>query len=475
MLWTALYFPHLPIEILTAGLDREIALAISQSHRGREIISRCNAAATAQGICPGLPVQAALALHTGLRVLPRDEADEASALQGLALWAYQFSPRIGFEPLTLLLEIGASLRLFGGLETLSGVLDRELDQLGYQYRSAVAPTPTAAGLLARARPGATARTPKILRRQIDDIALAQLTRDPKARALIDNIGLNTIGECLALPRAELARRTGPRLILLFDRLLGNVPDPRPLWQPPDLFKQRLELPGEIAHHTPLAFPANRLIVALCGYLRGRSAATQRLAWRLEHREAAATDFELGLLKPSRDTGHMLEIFRERIERVRLPEPVVAMGLEVTDWLAFGEQTADLLQDRVHAKDEAFLERLRNRLGDTRVQGLSTVADYRPERAWRWCAPGKGQGDDSGEQRHPLWLLDPPCPLGVHEQRPDYGGRLEMERLPERIETGWWDGFDVARDYFVARNPSGERLWVFRDRRSGEWYLHGLFD
>ena len=64
---------------------------------------------------------------------------------------------------------------------------------------------------------------------------------------------------------------------------------------------------------------------------------------------------------------------------------------------------------------------------------------------------------------------------MREQRPDYGGRLEMEHLPERIETGWWDGFDVARDYFVARNPAGERLWVFRDRRSGNWYLHGFFD
>ena len=46
--------------------------------------------------------------------------------------------------------------------------------------------------------------------------------------------------------------------------------------------------------------------------------------------------------------------------------------------------------------------------------------------------------------------------------------------PERIESGWWDGFDIARDYFIALNPAGARLWGFRDRRSGEWFLHGLF-
>jgi len=46
--------------------------------------------------------------------------------------------------------------------------------------------------------------------------------------------------------------------------------------------------------------------------------------------------------------------------------------------------------------------------------------------------------------------------------------------PERIESGWWDGNDVGRDYFVAAGPGGERLWVFRDRADHRWYLHGRF-
>jgi protein ImuB len=45
---------------------------------------------------------------------------------------------------------------------------------------------------------------------------------------------------------------------------------------------------------------------------------------------------------------------------------------------------------------------------------------------------------------------------------------------ERVESGWWDGADVARDYFLAETPGGERLWVYRDRRSRDWFLHGLF-
>jgi len=50
--------------------------------------------------------------------------------------------------------------------------------------------------------------------------------------------------------------------------------------------------------------------------------------------------------------------------------------------------------------------------------------------------------------------------------------------PERIESGWWDGGDVRRDYFVARTPDAETVWIYRDHRygtdDGEWFLHGLF-
>ncbi len=47
-------------------------------------------------------------------------------------------------------------------------------------------------------------------------------------------------------------------------------------------------------------------------------------------------------------------------------------------------------------------------------------------------------------------------------------------FPERIESGWWDGRDVRRDYFVVTGEGGERLWCYRDCRTREWYLHGIF-
>ena len=468
MLWLGLYFPQLPLEVFERARQQGGAFAVVSRERGREQISRCNAAAATYGIQPGLALPAALALHAGLAVRARDEARETQALQELAAWAYQFSARLAFEPSLLLLEVGASARLFGGVQRLLDRVVREAGQLGYSLGHALAPTPTAAGLLARRRPGCQVLDRAGLAEQVGDIPLRQLTRDAGVRALMQHIGLTTIGDALALPRAELIRRTGPALALLLDRLLGVVPDPRDEWQPPRRFTQRIELLGEIERST-----------ALCGFLRGHGGGAQGLQWCLEHRDRPESSFEQGLLDPSRDADHMLEVFRERIERLELQAPVVAIRLRVDDWLTFEERSLAMF-DAASRNDHALLERLGNRLGEQRVRSLRCRADHRPERAWQLCTPGDPGADFAvapaslHHRAQPPWLLAQPRPLTDEAGQPVYGGVLRLEQPPQRIEAGWWDGGDITRDYFVAHSVAGERLWVFQDRRSGSWYLHGLF-
>jgi protein ImuB len=87
---------------------------------------------------------------------------------------------------------------------------------------------------------------------------------------------------------------------------------------------------------------------------------------------------------------------------------------------------------------------------------------------------RARRDESDPAFRPVWLLALPEPLGH---------RLEAQPWvlrdgPERIESGWWDGADVRRDYFVALNPRGETVWIYRDHRygidDGEWFLQGVF-
>jgi protein ImuB len=186
---------------------------------------------------------------------------------------------------------------------------------------------------------------------------------------------------------------------------------------------------------------------------------------------------------------MLELLRERSEHLQLAAPVVAITLRVAHWQPLAEGSGELFERSRPAGDAQLLERLRARLGEGAVQGLQPVPDHRPERAWRFCPPVGGQqvrgarNEDRGPAvprtsplvPRPLWLLESPRPLAAPDGRPSYGGPLQLELLPERIEAGWWDGDEVARDYYLAYSPPGERLWVYRDRRTGRWYLHGLFD
>jgi len=74
----------------------------------------------------------------------------------------------------------------------------------------------------------------------------------------------------------------------------------------------------------------------------------------------------------------------------------------------------------------------------------------------------------------LWVLESPVPLETVEGKPVHGGKLVLENGPERIETGWWDGKDIRRDYYIVRSLSGVRCWIFQDCRRSAWYLHGVF-
>jgi protein ImuB len=75
---------------------------------------------------------------------------------------------------------------------------------------------------------------------------------------------------------------------------------------------------------------------------------------------------------------------------------------------------------------------------------------------------------------PIWLLDEPLPLSQQEMRELLRGNAVLQQDPERIESGWWDGKGVARDYYSVRPAHGARLWIFQERHTQCWYLHGLF-
>jgi len=85
---------------------------------------------------------------------------------------------------------------------------------------------------------------------------------------------------------------------------------------------------------------------------------------------------------------------------------------------------------------------------------------------------------------PVRLLVRPIPVRAIALVPDgpptwfaYCGReyvVAHAAGPERLETAWWRGPDVRRDYFRVTTETGEQFWLFRALNEGRWYLHGFF-
>jgi protein ImuB len=412
---------------------------------------------------------------------PRDEAAEAAALESLAAWAGQFTSFVSLVPPDgLLLEIGGSLALFGGLDTLLKRVRHAIAALGYSARFGVAPTPLGAWLLARAALEEPVTAMHRLPACLAPVPLACLDLPARIVESLRSVGIERFGDCCRLPRDGVARRTDPRLLAYLDRALGKRADPRLPYTPPPTFQRRLSLPGEVRDTGTLLIAARRLLLELAGYLQARAGGVQALEWHLAHRRSPATRLVIELVTPSRDAGHLLMLLRERLARVALAEAVVYLGIRVRDILPLAPSNQDLYgQEGVPGGDwRALVERLRARLGKTAVQGLAVSAEHRPEKAWRCCAPGEspaGASPSAHTPGRPLWLLDPPEELRTVAGEPFLEGRLHLARGPERIESGWWDGHDIARDYFEALHTSGTCYWIYRELRARRaWYLHGVF-
>jgi len=478
MKWLALHFPDLPVECHSRALESPGPLALWTAGRQRRIFM-CNNAAGQLGIVPGQSVAAALALVDDLRLLPYRAETEQAALEANAVWASRFSSHVSLAPpRALLLEAGRSLLLFDGMQGLLQTVRQEAARLGYRAHLCLAPTPEAALLLAGLNQDTVLEDAVRMRAALNPMPLSALPLTSLDLRALNDMGLRTLGDLLRLPRTGLARRFGPPLLDYLGRLLGQIPDPRPRFRSPDRFRARLELPSEVESAQALLFAARRLIVQLCGYLLGRGSGAQHLEWLLFHGGDRLSRLRLGLLRPGRDPEHMVELLRERLERFELTAPVREIGLRVDDVVAVGQENLELLADagqhRV-AAGRRLLERLRARLGVDAVTGLETVEDHRPELAWRYVPPGQG-GAAAGNRRRPLWLLPEPRLLAQERGWPLHQGRrLELEPERERIESGWWDGGEVARDYFIGRVPGGERLWIYREVGGREqWFLHGWF-
>lgn len=474
MLWLALVFPDLAVECLPGLGESQDSWVLTD--QGRVIV--CNAVAHARGIRSGQRLSAAFALDPQLCQRAYDERAEQACLQALAEWALGYSAEVSVEGRqSLLLEVGSTQRYFGGLQALRERLRDGLAQRSHRWLEGGAPTPLAALWLARGLPGQVAAAPAQLREILGVLPVASIGLDAGRLEALHGAGIEHIAQLMKLPAAALARRFGPELPGLLRRALGEHPDPRLLVPPPQAFSRTVELAYPVHEVAQLMGILLRMIPDLGDWGWRKARLLTRIELVLHHERRTPGRLEIGFTG-TRNPGHLRLVIEENLRRHVLQAAVVGITLgilESRDAPAASSELFPAAPSRLQQGQE-LLERLRARLGDAAVHGLSLRADHRPELAWNYAEPGSARSDTAAvaDAPRPVWLLEQARDLGI-EALPRLGSYLSLLAGPERIEGGWWDGHDIARDYFVASGPDGPRYWVYRERRGeGRWYLQGVF-
>lgn len=509
MLWICVLMPSLPLDVFARALAPHDAarpfVVTSGGHYPRVVAA--NAAAHAAGIRHDQLISAALALAPDVILRDREIAAEEAALAEVATALLAFTPSASLaRPNAVVAEIEGSVRLFGGLPCLLPQLLAQAQSRGYDAALALAPTPAAALLLARAGRATPVRDCATLPDVLAPLPLALLDLDGDALATLKAAGVTTFGALQALPRAGLARRFDQRVVDTLDRALGRAPDPREPYRPPPHFERRLPLPAPVDNVEALGFGVNRLVNDFASWLLARGLGVVRMSLALVHerylreRGVPPTLATFALGAPARTPAHLHAVLRERLARVALPAPVEAIVLTSDETAPLSARNLGLLpEDAAEDVVVPLVERLRSRLGDAAVTLLAAQPGHRPESAASEVSPAKASYPPASSARppagrarktqaartptllpapveapRPLWLFGEARPLGVVlEEKP-----WVLRDGPERIESGWWDGLDCRRDYFVAEDPDGSIVWLYRDHRygtdDGEWFMHGYF-
>ncbi len=516
MLWAALYFPELSLDMISHndGCSNKnqvtdplpaVATCVVIQQGAQRLLMSCNRAARNLGLRSGLPLKSAYAVCPDLLTIEYDVDQQQQYIEQLSLWALQYSSWVTpVMPNTIMIEIEASLSLFGGLPRMLTTIFNDTRQQGLQMQMGIAPNPSAARLLSQfgitpnsennnaendnagndERPisDKVAMTDSTsLLKHLGEIPVSCLPLDDFTLKGLRQSGIRHCEQLFDLPASSLARRFGQSCTELVFKLQGKLPDPCPAFQAPERFTHSLDLALEAPDSQALQFPLNRLLSALGGFLRTSDLGVKKLNIILKHHRLPRTVITLGFLEATADHKHLLKIASERLLATSIPAPAIAITIDAESLATVTRNGKDLFNKSQSqaVSIQQTVDLLSARLGTDKAYTLALQQDHRPEKVLERKAaksniPSPKTPSRSGDTHstswpaRPIWLLQEPV---LADQS------ITPRSSAERIENGWWDTDDVRRDYYIAEDDTGAWYWAFTLRQSPDnrqFYIHGYF-
>lgn len=440
------------------------------------------------------------------------------------------------DPESLLLDITGLAHLFGGEAALAQQIVDDFARRGLSVRVAIADTLGAAWAVAHScairvvPPGEAAAA-------LSPLPIELLRLNEEMVALLHQLGIEEIGQLEMLPRGELATRLGAQVLQRLDQAVGRLDEPIVPCQPTPLFRAHWAFEHPTGRRETIEQVLEHLIAQVAAMLIRRGRGALRLECRLDCQPESPVRVGVGLFEPTAKVKHLFQLVELQLERLRIPAPVTAIHVEATIAAPLEYWQQELFADESTRQRPrqlaALVDRLTSRLTEQAVARVRLKSDAQPELAWQ-CDPlvdrasglthrncrvpraarlpvqetradklpvapnttsyvyQTARGRCTGRQEmpadlppRPLRLLPRPQRLAATSVLPSgppvrfqHGGQehhVAHTWGPERIETGWWRGQSVGRDYFCVETTTGRRFWLYRRLRDGQWFLHGMFE
>ena len=482
--WFFVYFPQFFLQSLIKKLIPGRAYVLVNGGKDDPVVLQLNDSAKVLGVCKDMPLSLIERLGD-ITILERNKEIEKKETDGLLVWASKFTPLVVDKfPDGLLVEMKGSLKLFGGQEKLIKIMSDDLHGWGYKFGLATGVTPLLAEIGAK-----TGRKGDVLNRltskEINTVPISMFSFLPKQLELLKKMGVRTLGDYKKLPRKGLVERFGKDILQQFDRLYGYDPDPQVFFAAPRRRNISITLDRELESWLDLKPYIKQLLKKAKKYLSYNTLKVRRLTWFF-CRDSSEVKVPI-FLSGANNISVILRILEEKLKNKRFREPFDSIRLSLDEVENMRSDNLNILhkteQSNMDLLCDQFIDLIRSRYGEKSLYVLNSKEEHVPEYSFTYCHFFDGKQNESSfpdgalpKIKRPIWFVDPPVRLIVKDNKPFYDGHLLTFSGRERIVSDWWNGEEIARDYFVAESYSGMVLWIYRELgRKKNWFFQGLFE
>ena len=431
------------------------------------------------------------------------------------------------QPSAILLDVTGLTHLFGGQNGLRLHVHRYFQSLGYLVCTAIAETVGKAWALARfaeqeidtdqavAGSGDGANDFESL--PVDALRLQDTTVET-----LRQLGVYQVQHVRSLPRAGLRSRFGEEITWRLDQADGKIAEVVEAIYPPADYQVEKLLDYPITDRETIQVIVSRLAGQLCQQMRSNGRGGLVWQFQLKGPDSDPVDMAIKLFRPTANLEQLMplvemqmeDLFRQRKnknanrskgaskQRQRLHFQVQQLSVSVRNCVLLVEKQRQLFDENPRLDKQALgqlINRLSSRLGSENVLRPVLQSGAQVEDSYYFeSLVGNQKVQQKRRSRtpstisplqRPLTLHPHPIPLsavsvdGSQHQASNIPAVFLCQKRqyqvlrrwgPERIETAWWRGPTVRRDYWRIETEGQRWWWVYRDLQKRKWFLHGEF-